>query len=184
MIIEAGYDLHQILMPTVHESRARGEHGPHDSPLWLLTLDRDLRVQYLVQVTPDMRGRPADEREAIVAALDCSDLFEVRWLVFAWWSPTVAPVDSGWQRHLDDEALRAAPELADYELLGTVVYDDEGFACTFPRFSFCDYDEGLPVAAVIHGRHPRGCDCLACEQARVRRAEREERREAARGGSA
>jgi len=181
MIIEAGYDLHFLLAPTVREEHLEGVRRS----LRALGTDRDLRLVSLDAVA-DWRGHDLGQYgDAIARALDV-DHADVAHYALAYWSPVVLKDD-----RLDlrgtEHGLAEHPALVARDLLDVAAYDDEGFRNTFPRFEFNEYlsYEHLPRAHVLSGPHElQGCPCAACRQQRSRLHERARRRDERRSGLA
>lgn len=159
MIIEAGYDLQQLIGPELFADEAsRGS-------LWVMAMDEDLRFLFTRKVRDEVPGSLEDAVPELVAVLDGAPL-EPHYFVLAHMVPSMGP-DIADEVHREDERIHSAVALAKYELLGRLVFDDEYVYSSAPRYSFRDYVgcENLPRAAVIPGPHEfLSCACLACAQ--------------------
>jgi len=174
MIIEAGYDLHFLLAPTVHEEHLEGRRRS----VWALGADQDLRLVLLSAVTP-WRGHHLEQYvDSLASAFDAVDDDDAAHYALAYWSPVV--LEDGPGLSMASEELSQHPALRARHLLGVAVYDDEGYRQTFPRADFNEYMsyEHLPRAHVLPGPHERhDCSCAACDQRRARSQERSRRRQ-------
>ena len=178
MIIEAGYDLVQILHPEVLADAASRR------ALWMLAADKDLRLLEVSPVCPEFSGSLEPHVADIVAAI-AGCYRPVRYFALA---HTVSPLDcDDWPRiSWEDEALREAHNFEPDQFLGRLVFDGDHIHSSAPRYSFRDYvgRENLPRAAVIAGPHFGDCECLACSQFNEMMAEYRALREAAEPGPA
>ncbi|MCS5736248.1 hypothetical protein [Herbiconiux daphne] len=164
MIIEAGYDVLQLIEPVVH----RDDTSRHS--LWVLGLDSDLRLLFLDIAARFVQHDAVDYLKQIDACLSQS-IRPVRYVVLAYHDHSRRWEPDGWLDAID-ECLSARPEFAGRELLGQVVFTDDGYFSTVPRYSFRDYPslEALPRAAACAGPHLfLDCGCLACRQFEERR---------------
>jgi len=155
MIIEAGYDVLQLLDGAVNKN-SRSKRG-----LWLLAMNEYLRFQYLKKVAFDMTLPVEAYIDEVSAALH-RDSLPTKYIVLAY-RTRESMRDSPWL-HALDERLTADGWLGDVELLGQVVFDASGYWSTVPRFSFRDYIglEHLPRSVSVLGPHDVGCECVAC----------------------
>ncbi|KQO47224.1 MULTISPECIES: hypothetical protein [unclassified Frigoribacterium] len=126
-------------------------NGVEGAPLWVAALDDELRYLFTRPAVTPLRLPLSDHAADIAACLDDAD-----------------------------RSVEECPELAAFDLLGQIAFDEAGYYSTLPRHSFRDYAgrQDLPRAAVIAGPHEYGCSCLACEQyaddiAELRRRARE-----------
>lgn len=164
MIIEAGYDLHELLYPRLIRDHER--HGGEGTPLWVVALDDELRYLYTRPAVARFRGPLSDHGAEIASCLhDHEGLWNIRYYALAYYRKT-GPNDQCHWLHHDELALSDCTELEPFELLGQMVFDEDGYYSTVPRYSFRDYPghRHLPRAAVIPGPHGLDCRCLACEQ--------------------
>lgn len=176
MIIEAGCDLHELLYPRlIRDHEANGGEG---APLSVAALDDELRYLFTRPAVTPVRLPLSDHAADIAACLD-DDLWNVRYYVLAHYLKS-RPDDQGFWLDDADRSVEECPELAAFDLLGQIAFDEAGYYSTLPRHSFRDYAgrQDLPRAAVIAGPHEYGCSCLACEQyaddiAELRRRARE-----------
>ncbi|WP_142206650.1 hypothetical protein [Subtercola boreus] len=166
MIIEAGYDIHQLFSGVFREGTETRKG------LWIMAMDEDLRLCFLRPVTDRMSGRLVDHVEKISEALH-DDVQEVAYFALASATATVQPEEGRLSEIGRD--LMACPQLEDYELLGHVIYDPEGYISSIPLYSFQDYlgYGHLPRALAVEGPHDFvwACTCLACTQYRRRTVE-------------
>lgn len=171
MIIEAGYDVMQLLDSTVNKN-ARSKRG-----LWLLVMDEYLRFQSLATVAAEMKMPVEAYIDEVSAALRREPL-PPKYIVLAYRTTELLP-DSGWL-FARDEKLTADGWLGDVQLLGQVVFDRTGYFSTVPRFRFRDYIglEDLPRSASVLGPHEIGCECVACVHFEQMLYENRKRREA------
>jgi len=158
MIIEAGYDLVQLLHPAVVANAASRR------ALWMLAADKDLRLLEISPVCPEFSGSLERHVAAIVAAL-AGSYRPVRYFALA---HTMSPLDcNDWDRiSRGDEALREVHDFEPDQFLGRLVLDGDHIHSSAPRYSFRDYAgrENLPRVAVISGPHFGDCSCIACSQ--------------------
>lgn len=159
MIIEAGYDLLQLIHPQLFADDASRR------ALWVMAMDEDLRYLFTRKVRDVVPGTFEDAVPDLAAALR-SDPFRPHYFVLAHMVPSMG---SGIEEkvHHEDAHIRSAPVLAGYQLLGRMVFDSENLYSSAPRYTFRDYvgREDLPRAAVIPGPHEYlRCTCLACAQ--------------------
>ena len=134
MIIEAGCDLHELLNPRlIRDHEANGAVG---APLSVVSIDDELRYLYPRPAATPVRlplfGHAAD----IAACLD-GGFWNVRNDVLAQHLKTRSDDKSFW---LDDadRSVEARPELAAFDLLGQIAFDEDGYYSTLPRHSFRD----------------------------------------------
>lgn len=180
MIIEAGYDLHELLYPRL--IRDHDKNAADGDPLWVVALDDKLRFLFMRPAAPKVR-LPLTEHAAEIAACLDDDLSSPKYVVLAFFLRTAPDHPPHWLYELG-HVWDACPELAGFEMLGQIAFDEDGYYSSLPRYSFRDYagHQDLPRAAVIAGPHPCDCACLACEQhaedvAALRRRARERRRD-------
>ncbi|MBX3310502.1 MAG: hypothetical protein KF739_08730 [Cryobacterium sp.] len=161
MIIEAGYDLLELFAPKLfakHGSKRR-------TNTWVIAMDENLRHLHLTKVGGDASS-PIEERiPQIVKALNKSKLRPVVYYALAHLDTELHGDYEAEFDHLN-EILELAPELIEYECLGTYLTNGKGFFSSGPRYSFRDYIgyEHLPRTATVLGPHERPCTCLACTQ--------------------
>ncbi|MBX3091203.1 MAG: hypothetical protein KF801_01690 [Cryobacterium sp.] len=159
MIIEAGYDLLELFAPKLfakHGSKRR-------TNTWVIAMDENLRHLHLTKVGGDASS-PIEERiPQIVKALNKSKLRPVVYYALAHLDTELHGDYEAEFDHLN-EILELAPELIEYECLGTYLTNGKGFFSSGPRYSFRDYIgyEHLPRTATVLGPHERPCTCLAC----------------------
>ena len=172
MIIEAGYDLGQLIHPELFASD-ESKRG-----LWMLAMDKHLRLSFLDKVSDEMSGSVEPHIPDIVAALE-NHYTPLRYFVLAHMMPRLGSGIAEWV-YRDDTPLRESPSLAQYQFLGRLVFDGEYAYSSAPRYSFRDYVgyEDLPRAAVIPGPHGFDCVCVACAQHEAILAENRRRYEA------
>ncbi len=176
MIVEAGYDLHTLLVG--------GRFRP--GSLRVVSLDADFRVIAVTEVVDDFSGSlesvSLERLDAAIPRHDDDDEFAARYAVrFAALGFEVSKVD-GYLEGLDWGELARIEDWLDcrgIELLGVQVFDPEWWASTGPAKTFSTYgdSENYPRMLVIRGPHPfLSCECAVCgpERERWRRA-REER---------
>lgn len=159
MIIEAGYDLQQLIYPELFADEASRR------ALWVMAMDEDLRFLFTRKVRDEVPGSLEDAVPELAAVLD-GDPWKPHYFVLAHMVPSMGPGIEG-EVHQEDERIASAGALAKYELLGRLVFDDEYVYSSAPRYSFRDYVgcEDLPRVAVIPGPHELlSCPCLACAQ--------------------
>jgi len=178
MIIEAGYDIHQVLMPTVLLDAH--EKADERRPLYVMSLDADLRLEKVSRVERPGDGHPHQAVAGIVEALrdDCDGLFAPVHIVLAWYAAGSTTSGDGCTEHRLDEGFRDHPDLSTWNYLGHAQYDDDTMIGTFPRFSFRDYPQisDFPRPALFVGPHDYDCACLACAQYQERFEQRTARR--------
>ncbi|HAM26360.1 MAG TPA: hypothetical protein DCP11_06510 [Microbacteriaceae bacterium] len=160
MIIEAGYDIHQILHGEIFS------RGTRTKGLWVVGMDENLRLLITTRATGHMNGPIAEHLDELLAALTRTP-GTVRYYALAY-AVDRLPEDNANCPHHVDEPFFASPALAPYELLGRVVFDDTSMCSTVPRYSFRDYPSlaHLPRTGVVLGPHDVSCTCFACTQHR------------------
>ena len=159
MIIEAGYDLLQIVYPHLEDRKKR-------DALWVITMDKNLRHLFIRKVTADASTQIELLIPAIAKSLQRKNTsLKVRYFALAHRHPDVHHTNIEQWTYDEDRPIIDAPELSEYRYLGRYVTDGEWSYSSWPRYSFCDYIgcEDLPQAAVIPGPHEMfKCECLAC----------------------
>ncbi|HEY8914265.1 hypothetical protein [Lacisediminihabitans sp.] len=160
MIIEAGYDIHQILHGEIFSG------GVLAQGLWVMGMDENLRLLFTRKVSGQAIGSIEEHPDDLLAALTDSPA-TVRYYALAY-SVDRLPEHHELCPYHDDEPLLEVPALKPYELLGRVVYDDGSMCSTVPRCSFRDYPSlaHLPRTGVVLGPHDADCTCFACTQHR------------------
>ena len=155
MIIEAGYDVVQLLDASVNKT-GRSRRG-----LWMLSMDENLRVVAQPRITARMHLPVEAYIDEVSLALRRSPV-PVTYIALGY--ATTLPLDEPFWLHAVDERLSSDGWLGDVELLGQVVFARDGFVSTVPRFSFRDYIglEHLPRSVSVLGPHDVGCECVAC----------------------
>lgn len=173
MIIEAGYDILELVSPKLFTRRDARRRG-----MWVLALDEDLRNLYIAKVGGKHRS-VEDRLPAIAQALDGRNLRPV-----AHWAAAVVDTSYGGDlsqmfRHVD-RTLSEAALLADRNYLGCYVSDGKALYGSTPRYSFRDYPllAHLPRPAICPGPHDFVCACLACTQFEERMRRNREQHEA------
>ncbi|HEY0260633.1 MAG TPA: hypothetical protein VGC18_12375 [Lacisediminihabitans sp.] len=162
MIIEAGYDILQLLCPEVMKD------AESQRAVWVLSMDERLRLLFIGVVAPTAADRIESHVEDIAKALTRHP-GPAKYYVVARTVQSHKGESGDWLRQ-EDERLNHLPALADHELLGQVVFDPDGYFSSVPRYSFRDYPEleHLPRTAILPGPHPlMSCDCLACVQHKI-----------------
>jgi hypothetical protein len=159
MIIEAGYDMTELLSPRVHATKANRR------ALWMLAMDDELRKLFITQVCAEYTFPLEQHIPDIVKALECEYGY-VTYFVLAHMLPQLGN-NIEQTVYNEDEPLQTAPELEGRQFLGRLVFDGEFMYSSAPQFSFRDYPlhDDLPRIAVVKGPHPHlDCQCLACSQ--------------------
>lgn len=158
MIIEAGYDIVEL----ISASLTRDDETRR--ALWVMCMDADLHYLSIRRACDTMTESIESHVDDIVTVLE-SDFRPVAYFVLGYAEPEIRTHPNGWL-YETDERLRLMPALTDYHLLGSLVFDPEGFYSSVPRYSFRDYPSlsDLPRAATIRGPHEIGCHCVSCEQ--------------------
>lgn len=154
MIIEAGYDLLELFAK--HDSTRR-------TNTWVIAMDENLRHLHLTKVGGDASS-PLEERiPKIVKALNRRQLRPVVYYALAHLDTELHDDYSTEFDHLN-EILELAPELIEYECLGTYLTNGKGFFSSGPYYSFRDYVgyEHLPRSATVLGPHGYPCSGVAC----------------------
>ncbi len=157
MIIEAGYDIVELISASVtRDDETR-------RALWVMCMDADLHYLSIRRACDTMTESIESHVDDIVAILQ-SDFRPVTYFVLGHAEAEKRANPDGWL-YGTDERIRLMPALTDYQLLGRVVFDPEGFYSSVPRYSFRDYPalSDLPRTATIPGPHEVGCQCLSCE---------------------
>lgn len=159
MIIEAGYDIIQLLAPKLFKKTA-----PLTAGIWVAAMDADLRYLFRARVKGDpdipLDARPHDIARALTRKRYPN---HAAYYVLAIVEPG-AP-DRGEYDYEDlKESTQHGTELASHELLGVVVTNGGvGWWSDLPLHQFRDYGlDHLPRAAVFRGPHPYECECGAC----------------------
>ena len=167
MIIEAGYDIVELLINEVANRRNTNskDAAADENPLWVLIMDAQLRYWATTRVVDRMGASTAEHIDEIAWTLneepDCS-----RYDVLAHTTTVERCDDDDWLFQLD-QVIKHHHALAGHELLGHIVFDPTGYFSTVPRHSFRDYPSlgHLPRAASFAGPHAwSGCPCGACVQ--------------------
>ncbi|WP_022885510.1 hypothetical protein [Glaciibacter superstes] len=174
MIIEAGYDLMELLHPEVFKDEA-SRRG-----LWVLAMDEDLRLSFIRKVRDDVPSSLDAVIPDLVTSLDCEPL-QVRYFVLAHMVPHTEHGIAD-EVQAQDELINDSPALVEYEFLGRFVFDGEYVYSSAPRYRFRDYIgyEHLPRTATFPGPHEFiTCSCMACRQYEAKLARNRERHEAA-----
>ena len=176
MIIEAGYDILQLL-----SSKLFKKTGTLKAGIWVAAMDEDLRYLFRARVKGDPEI-PLDDRPRDIARALTRKRYpkHAAYYVLAIVEPG-AP-DRGECGHEDlKPATQQGTELAGHELLGVIVTNGGvGWWSTLPLHQFRDYGlDHLPRAAVYPGPHTYECECGACsmwnEKMRGYREQREAR---------
>jgi hypothetical protein len=167
MIIEAGYDIVELLLNGVAKRHSDDTrlHDDGEHPLWVLTMDAQLRYWSTTRVVDRMGASTGDHVEDIARTLNDEPQHSV-YYVLAHTTNVRRDDDDDWLYEAD-QIIKDHPSLAGHELLGHVVFDATGFFSTVPRYSFRDYIglEHLPRAASCAGPHEwLDCPCAACVQ--------------------
>lgn len=158
MIIEAGYDIVELISASVtRDDETR-------RALWVMCMDADLHYLSIRRACDTMTESIESHVDDIVTVLK-SDFRPVAYFVLGYAEPVTRAKRQGWL-YETDERLRLMPALTDYRLLGSLVFDPEGYYSSVPRYSFRDYPSlsDLPRPATIRGPHEVGCHCVSCEQ--------------------
>jgi len=165
MIIEAGYDLYQLLAPKL----LRGKK-PRDAT-WVVVMDEDLRFMLIAKVRTSVHDSVESQATQIYKALTRETWVRAKYFAIGRLDTSfVCSERSGDDYpggHLDvyDEAIRKAPALQDFELIGHMHSDGVGLCSDVPRFSLRDYGglEHLPRSESFPGPHSFAGDCCpAC----------------------
>ena len=158
MIIEAGYDILQVLYGGIYSDRTRA------SGLWVVGMDENLRLLFTTKVSSQNDCTIAEHVDEILNAFT-NGPSTVRYYAVAY-SVDRLPENDRHCPHHDEDSDLEAPALAPYELLGRVVFDGASMCSTVPRYSFRDYPDlgHLPRSGVVLGPHDVVCDCFACAQ--------------------
>jgi hypothetical protein len=155
MIIEAGYDLAELVHPFLFAE------GAHDGALWVLALDKDLRYLYKREVAADAGDSLEPHFDTII------DSPEQRWAHYFVIAQRLRHVGEAPYLNIDYTIEKRLEDLATahgFEMLGHMMFDTEGWYSTGPMHQFRDYYlDNLPLAVVIPGPHPFDCPCIACE---------------------
>ncbi|SKA98989.1 hypothetical protein SAMN06295879_2645 [Agreia bicolorata] len=165
MIIEAGYDIVELLINGVANRRKKDTEDVDENPLWVLTMDSQLRYWSTTRVVDRMGSSSAEHVDDIARTLNEEPRYS-RYYVLAHAERADKRDDDDWLYDLD-QIIKHHPALEGHELLGHVVFDDTGAFSTVPRYSFRDYVglEHLPRAASFPGPHEwLDCPCAACVQ--------------------
>jgi hypothetical protein len=170
MIIEAGYDILELLVNSVanRQSTDPSDNAVRDGPLWVLTMDAQLRYWQTTRVV-DKMGSSTDEHIDDIARKLNEEPHHSVYYVLAHTTSVTRQADDDWLYHLD-QSIKHHPALEGHELLGQVVFDETGYFSTVPRYSFRDYAglEHLPRAASFTGPHAwSNCLCAGCVQHEV-----------------
>jgi len=164
MIIEAGYDIVELLLNGV-ANRRNSDTKENENPLWVLTMDAQLRYWSTSRVVDHMGASSDQHIEDIARKLNEEPRYSA-YYVLAHTTRVHHRDDDDWLYDLD-QIIKNHPDLDGHELLGQVVFDETGFFSTIPRYSFRDYVglEHLPRAASFAGPHEwSNCPCAACVQ--------------------
>jgi hypothetical protein len=159
MIIEAGYDMLQVLSPCIHASTANRR------ALWMLAMDDELREMSIKMVCPEYAFPLEKHIPDIVKALECDNGY-VKYFALAHMLPRLGD-NIEHEVYEEDEPVRTAPEFDGRQFLGRLVFDEDNRYSSAPRYAFRDYPlhDDLPRVAVVKGPHPLlDCQCLACSQ--------------------
>ena len=147
MIIEAGYDIVELLAGTVR-STAEGKRS-----LWVLCMDAELHHLGVYRARDIMTGPLESHADDILAVFE-SCYRPVAYFALAHSATETSPYSV--DPHCDpDEPMRQLPALADHQFLGRLIFDDEGYYSTLPRYSFRDYPSlcDLPRTVTVPGPH-------------------------------
>jgi hypothetical protein len=165
MIIEAGYDVYQLLAPALlRTNRARDETH-------LLMLDENMRFHGLAKLSVNSTDAIADHAGDIRRELDVDRVLPTQYIVVGRLNTNFVcrEEDHDWypDSHLDQytAGLRSSPLLNDVELLGHMYSNGTETCSDVPRYSFRDYLslEHLPRAESFPGPHSfDGKCCPAC----------------------
>lgn len=161
MIIEAGYDLFELFAPKLFAKR-----GPkRRQGTWVIAMDENLRNMHMTKVGGNASDAIENRIPKIVKALNKHSFRAVAYYALAHLD-TGLPDDYSTEFDHLNETLQLAPELIEYECLGTYLTNGKGFFSSGPRYSFRDYVgyEHLPRTATVLGPHDYPCSCLACTQ--------------------
>jgi hypothetical protein len=158
MIIEAGYDLHMLFDLALSRSK-------RDAGVWVIAMDEDLRLSALTRVRGASRATLGDNLSKVAKTLRTAGVPNTRYYALATLARSSGRVGDG-EFERQDDLIRTAAVLAEFRLLGTCLFDAEGWHSSIPRYSFRDYVglEYLPRSASWPGPHTFPCDCLACSQ--------------------
>lgn len=169
MIIEAGYDIVELLAGTVRRNDETRR------ALWVMCMDADLHHLSIRRACDAMTGSIESHVDDIVRVLQ-TDFRPVTYFALAH-AITEDRTNADEWLYESDERMRLLPTLTDHQLLGRVVFDPKGYYSTLPRYSFRDYPQlsDLPRTAIIRGPHEIDCQCVACEQFERMLAENRER---------
>ena len=164
MIIEAGYDVLEILAPKVFTKRSIA------SGMWVLLLDADLRNIRVAK----LKVKPTDDWDTRVSAIakalkSKKNYRQAKYFVVARLDTALGEAlgdrESEWQSQCG--VLKSSRSFGGAELLGSVLSWGADALSSVPRFSFRDYLslEHLPRPAICHGPHSfMDCPCLACTE--------------------
>lgn len=160
MIIEAGYDFWELLLP-------RLESEPKETPgLWMITMTDELRLISTRRISDRTSGVIVDHIDEIIQEL-APDVLTVGYFVLAHRLPRVG---DGIAQHVHegDQAFLQRSGVGEKTFLGRLVFDGQFLYESCPRHRFRDYpvDDFLPRAAVVKGPHPFDCVCFVCAQHR------------------
>lgn len=165
MIIEAGYDVFQLLAPKLlRKGRARDETH-------LLMLDENMRFHGLAKLSVNSKDAIADHVVDVRRELDVDRVFPTKFIVIGRLDTTFMCREENhdWypDSHLDEYTvgLRSSPLLNDVELLGHMHSNGVDTCSDVPRYSFRDYPglSHLPRAESFPGPHSfDGKCCPAC----------------------
>ncbi|HMF59332.1 MAG TPA: hypothetical protein VK595_03120 [Vicinamibacterales bacterium] len=155
MIIEAGYDLRELLFPNWA--------GNDDEPsVRLVTFDESLRFLYRRRIADAYLGDLDHHHDEIASALT-SDY--VRYFAVGHPVPELDSRGGFWREYDGGERVRATTAGMGLHFLGHLVHDKEWWGSSGPVHRFEDYpgSDEVPRAIVIPGPHPfLECDCAAC----------------------
>jgi hypothetical protein len=155
MIVEAGYDLAELVHPFLFGD------GAHVGALWVLALDKELRYLYKREVAVDACDSIGPHFDAIIGSL------ERPWVHYFAIAQRLRCLGDAPYLNIDytiEERLKDLAAAHGFEFLGHMMFDTDGWYSTGPMYRFRDYYlDNLPLAAVIPGPHPFDCPCIACK---------------------
>ena len=160
MIIEAGYDVLEILSPKLFTMQTNA------SGMWVLLLDADLRNIRVAK----LKVKPTDNWDARISAIakalrSKKNYRQAKYFVVARLDTALGESESEWE--VQCRVLESSRAFGGAELLGSLLSWGVDALSSVPRFSFRDYPslEHLPRPAICRGPHSfMDCPCLACTE--------------------
>ena len=152
MIIESGFDLHELMF------------GPFQEDDWrvvIACLDKELRLRDLTTIAPRYAGSIDAHRDEIIAAIDDSTAY----FAIGHRIPDGDQHQAFYREYEMESTVVDELEQRGLRFLGHQVHDSEYWGSSGPAHNFDGYvgDETIPRILIVPGPHPfLDCRCLVC----------------------